>query len=291
VGQGVGTLYVISTPIGNLEDLTRRAARVLAEVDGVLAEDTRRASILLGHLGVRVAVTSLHDHNEAARTAEVVSRLDAGETLALISDAGTPLVSDPGERLIPRVLEAGHEVVPLPGPSAVLAALVGSGLPTLPFVCFGFAPRKGPGRTALLERLTDAGETAVLFESPERTAALLAELALACGSERRACVARELTKIHEEFRRGTLGELARYYGENPPRGEVTLVVAPSEDEGSPASVDEAAVRALAGALLEEGTSPSRAAREVARRLGLPRNRVYALVQELAGGQDPASRPT
>jgi 16S rRNA (cytidine1402-2'-O)-methyltransferase len=287
----MGTLYVVSTPIGNLEDLTRRAARVLAEVDGVLAEDTRRASILLGHLGVRVALTSLHEHNETARTAEVVARLDAGESLALISDAGTPLVSDPGERLIPAVLDAGHEVIPLPGPSAALAALVGSGLPTLPFVCFGFTPRKGPGRAALLERLSDTGETAVLFESPERTASLLADLARACGSERRACVARELTKIHEEFRRGTLGELARYYAENPPRGEVTLVVAPAEDQESPASVDEAAVRALAGALLEEGSSPSRAAREVARRLGLPRNRVYALVQELAGGQDPASRPT
>ena len=277
----MGILYLVSTPIGNLEDLTLRARRTLAEAHTILAEDTRRTGILLRHLELRRPLLSLHQHNEEARAREVLEALDQGRELALVSDAGTPLLSDPGERLVKRVLEEGHAVVPIPGPSAILAALVASGLPTLPFVFLGFAPRKGNDRTRFLERVAASAETVVLFESPERAEVLLADLVRVCGGDRPGVVARELTKVHEEFRRGTLGELARYYGEEAPRGEVTLVVGPAEEDAAGEEVDREAARALGRALLEQGTSPSRAAREVARRLGIPRNQAYDLVQELA----------
>jgi 16S rRNA (cytidine1402-2'-O)-methyltransferase len=289
----MGTLYVLSTPIGNLEDLTFRGARILGEVDQVLAEDTRRASILLRHLELRVPVRSLHAHNEEERTGEALARLGRGECLALISDAGTPLVSDPGARLVRRAADEGHRVVPVPGPSAVLAALVASGLDAGRFSFLGFPPRKGRDRGALLERAASAEETTVWFESPERLADLLDDLSEACGSDRRAAVGRELTKLHEEVRRGTLGELSRYYRENPPRGEITVVLAArpaGEGDEEPGRIDRAAVEALAGALLDEGRSPSRAAREVARRLGVPRNRVYELVQELSRARGEDSSP-
>jgi 16S rRNA (cytidine1402-2'-O)-methyltransferase len=279
----MGTLYLVSTPIGNLEDVTERARRTLEEVDMVLAEDTRRTGILLRHLEIRRPLLSLHGHNEEARSREVLDALDGDGALALVSDAGTPLLSDPGERLVAKVLEAGHRVVPIPGPSAVLAALVASGLPALPFVFLGFAPRKGKDRTRFLERIASSGETVVAFESPERTGALLEDLARVCGGERRGAVARELTKVYEEIRRGTLDELARYYREEPPRGEVTVVVAPSEGGGVPEEVDREAALALGRSLLERGASPSRAAREVAARLGIPRNRAYELIQELSRG--------
>jgi 16S rRNA (cytidine1402-2'-O)-methyltransferase len=186
------------------------------------------------------------------------------------------------------VLDAGHRVVPIPGPSAVLAALVASGLPALPFTFLGFPPRKGRQREAFLERVVEARETTVFFESPERTSALLGELASRADPGRRGVVTRELTKLHEEVRRGTLGELARYYEEIPPRGEVTLVVAPAEppSPGETAQVDDAAARALGAALLGEGQRPSRAAREVSRRLGIPRNQAYEILQSLSSPSRP-----
>jgi 16S rRNA (cytidine1402-2'-O)-methyltransferase len=288
-----GILYIVSTPIGNLEDVTARAARILGEVEAVLAEDTRRTGILLRHLGLSTPTLSLHAHNERAREARVLERLEAGAALALVSDAGTPLVSDPGERLVEAVREAGHQVVPIPGPSAVMAALVASGLPAVPFAFLGFSPRKGRERSAFLERVRGAEETVVLFESPERVARLLEELAEGGDGDREVAVARELTKLHEEVRRGTVASLARYYREHPPRGEVTLVVAPSgsgqEAAASEAEeqVDEAAIQALGEALLAQGMSPSRAAREVARRLGVRKNQAYAL---LAGETPPAGDP-
>jgi 16S rRNA (cytidine1402-2'-O)-methyltransferase len=276
----VGTLYLVSTPIGNLEDLTERARRVLGEVDAVLAEDTRRTRRLLDHIGVSTRVISLHGHNERQRLPRVLERLREGASLALVSDAGTPLVSDPGARLVDEALADGHTVVPLPGPSAVLSALVVSGFPTVPFTFFGFLPRKGRERGELLDRIIASRDTVVLFESPERVGDLLGELAGRADPERRAVVAREITKLHEEFRRGTLPELARYYrnGE-PPRGEVTVVLAPG-DTTPDLGAEEAAARALARSLLDGGASPSRVAREVASRLGMPRNRAYDLVQGL-----------
>lgn len=275
------TLYLVATPIGNLEDISRRAERVLGEVARVLAEDTRRSAILLQHLGISVPLVSLHEHNEAGRAQQVCAWLDAGEDLALVSDAGTPLVSDPGARLVDAVVEAGHTVVPVPGPSAVMAALVAAALPTETFVFLGFPPRQGSDRERLLERVAATEETAVIFESPWRLEILLADLAVRCGEDRRAAVGREMTKLHEEVRRGTLGDLARYYQEHPPKGEVTVVVAPGEPTAAAEAVDEAAARILARALLDEGMRPSQAAREVARRLGVPRNAAYAVVQALS----------
>jgi 16S rRNA (cytidine1402-2'-O)-methyltransferase len=279
----LGTLYLVPTPIGNLEDVTRRAARVLGEVDRVLAEDTRRTRVLLDHLGVSVPVVAVHEHNEAERSAQLLDWLGAGEALALVSDAGTPLVSDPGARVVRAVLDAGHEVIPLPGPSAVLAALIASGLSTERFSFLGFPPRKGEERRALLERIAASEETVVLFESPERLGALLSDLIGACGEERLVAVARELTKVHEEVTRGTLTEALRYYEEHPPRGEVTVVVDRASPSTGSDAADEIAARLLAQALLNEGLRPSHAAREVARRLGLSRNLAYQIVQALGPG--------
>lgn len=274
----MSTLLVVSTPIGNLDDLTPRAAAALADADRVLAEDTRRTAVLLRHLGVHTPMVALHAHNEASRVEQVLDWLEAGETLALVSDAGTPLVSDPGARLVRAVVEAGHRVVPLPGPSAVLAALVVSGLPSDRFAFLGFVPRKVIDRTRTLARIAGSAETTVVFESPERVVALLTDLEAVCGGERRAATARELTKLHESVRRGTLTELRAYHEEQPPRGEVTVVVAPAPPVTDADLLDDA--RSFARSLLAAGTPPSRVARSVAHRTGLSRNRAYELVQQL-----------
>ncbi|MEZ4422421.1 MAG: 16S rRNA (cytidine(1402)-2'-O)-methyltransferase [Gemmatimonadota bacterium] len=274
-------LYLVSTPIGNLADVTLRALDTLRRVDLVLAEDTRRTRILLDHHGIGTPLSSLHEHNEARRVESVLERLADGGTVALVSDAGTPLVSDPGSRLVRSVVEAGHPVVPIPGPSAVLAALVASGLPGERFTFLGFAPRKGAERQRTLERVSASEETCVLFEAPPRLVRLLTDLAEACGEDREACVAREVTKMHEEFRRGVLRELADHYQAHPPRGEVTLVVAPS----APRGVEDPDIEASARALLAEGLRPSQAAQALSQRLGISRNHAYRVVQSLAG-RDP-----
>lgn len=276
----MSTLYVVSTPIGNVQDLSPRAESVLAGVDRVLAEDTRHTGVLFKRLGLKVTLVSLHAHNEASRIEQVLTWLEAGEELALVSDAGTPLVSDPGGRLVRAAVDAGHQVVPVPGPSAPLAALVASGLPCERFAFLGFVPRKGGERRAMLQRVAGSEETTVLFESPERLGALLSDLAAACGGERFAAVARELTKLHETVVRGTLDELVRYYDGRAARGEVTLVVAAAEPSDADPEAREAEARALARSLLHEGLAVSRVAREVARRTGVARNRAYTLVQEL-----------
>jgi 16S rRNA (cytidine1402-2'-O)-methyltransferase len=281
----MSTLYVVATPIGNLGDLSPRAAEALKSADRILAEDTRRTRVLAEHVGARSPMVSLHAHNERERARRVVEWLDAGETLALVSDAGTPLVSDPGGRLVQVVVEAGHDVVPIPGPSAVLAALVGSGLSGDRFVFLGFPERKGRARAELLERVARAGEPVVLFESPQRLVRLLEELAEACGAGRGVSVARELTKLHEEFVRGTLAEALAHYREHPPRGEVSLVVAPAEtgsaEAGSVEGSELEGAVSIARELLAQGTKPSEAARELTRRLPLSRNAAYRIVHDVA----------
>lgn len=276
----MGRLYVVATPIGNLEDLTRRGERVLGQVSRIAAEDTRRTGLLLRHLGLETPMVSLHAHNEARRVETLLETLDLGEDVALVSDAGTPLISDPGARLVAAVVARGHTVVPIPGPSAVLAALVGSGLPCDRFTFLGFVPRKGRDRTSTLERISGSTEACVVFESPERLVSLLEDLQGRLGGDRRVSIGRELTKVHEEFRRGTAADLAAYYTAHPARGEVSLVV-----EGGPEdeAVDPEAVRARARTLLDEGLPPSHVAKEVARSMGVPRNRAYEFVQELKGG--------
>ncbi|MFW5947530.1 MAG: 16S rRNA (cytidine(1402)-2'-O)-methyltransferase [Gemmatimonadota bacterium] len=274
----MATLYIVSTPIGNLGDMSYRGIEVLGSVARVLAEDTRRTGVLCRHYGIGTPLVSAHEHNEAARARQVVAWLDAGEDLALVADAGTPLVSDPGARLVRAVPEAGHDVVPVPGASAVLAALVASGLAPEPFTFFGFVPRSGGSREERLTELAVLPHTAVVYESPERLVDLLDALAARSSPDRRVAVARELTKVHEEHRRGTLRDVADHYREAGVRGEVVVVL--EGGGGVPGAVDEEAVTALARALLDAGGRPSGVAREVARRLGVPRNRVYEIVQRL-----------
>jgi 16S rRNA (cytidine1402-2'-O)-methyltransferase len=276
----MATLFIVSTPIGNLADVTRRAETVLGCVGVVYAEDTRRSRVLLDHLGISVPLVSLHEHNERARVAAVLEKLNGGVDVALISDAGTPLVSDPGARLVEEVVESGNDVVPIPGASAVLAALVGAGLPSDRFCFLGFVPRKGGDRTAFLERVADSDETIVLFESAVRLRKLLKDLAVHLGQDRRVAVARELTKIHEEFTRGSLSEVASCFEQTPPRGEVTVVVAPSGVAREDSPLDAAITRAVARVVLDEGMKPSAAARELAGRLGISRNDAYTVIREV-----------
>ncbi|MHB1192394.1 MAG: 16S rRNA (cytidine(1402)-2'-O)-methyltransferase [Longimicrobiales bacterium] len=277
----MSTLFIVSTPIGNLGDLSPRAAETLRSAARILAEDTRRTRVLAAHAGATAPLVSLHAHNEAERVRRVLGWLDAGEDLALVSDAGTPLVSDPGGRLVDAVAAAGHDVIPIPGPSAVLAALVGSGLPSERFAFLGFPERKGPERAFLLERVAASRESVVIFESPQRLVRLLGDLAGLCGGERRVAVGRELTKLHEEWFRGTLAGAAAHFGERPPRGEVSVVVGPADEGAADAAGLESEARALARVLLDGGSQPSAVAREVASRLALPRNTAYRIVQETA----------
>lgn len=219
-------LTLIATPIGNLGDLTIRASAALRECDGVIAEDTRRAAQLLAHLEVRKPLLSFHEHNEEHRLPEILARLRGGERLALVTDAGTPSVSDPGFRLVRACIAEGIGYTVLPGASAVTTALVGSGLPPVPFFFGGFLPSSGSGRRSELRKGVALGMTAIYFESPHRLADCLTDLA-AIAPDCRACVSRELTKIHEEYRHGSPEQLCAHYTANPPRGEVTLVIDPT----------------------------------------------------------------
>ncbi|MEE9607058.1 MAG: 16S rRNA (cytidine(1402)-2'-O)-methyltransferase [Myxococcota bacterium] len=267
----MGTVHLVATPIGNLEDVTLRALRLLGEAELVLAEDTRRTRILLERHGVRARPLSLHAHNEAARIGKALAVLEGGGSVALVSDAGTPLISDPGERLVAAALEAGHAVSPVPGPSAVLSALAVSGLPCTPFTFLGFLPRRAGPRDALLAGLRDRPETLVLFESPRRAGATLRRLAEVFG-ERRACLARELTKRYEQVVRGPLDELAERFAEGA-RGEVTIVV---EGAAAPRPVTrfedlDDAIRARIAA----GETSRQIAAALARDARLPKRDVYA----------------
>jgi 16S rRNA (cytidine1402-2'-O)-methyltransferase len=275
----VGTLYLISTPIGNLGDMTHRAESSLRESDIILAEDTRRTRVLLDHYTIEPrSLKSLHQHNEAARTDETRAALEAGKTVSLVADSGTPLISDPGQRLVRAAIEVGARVVPVPGPSAALAALVGSGLDVQPFTFFGFLPRSGRRRRELFAQLATLRHTAVLFESPQRLVATLEELAEQLGPERGVVVARELTKIHEEFVRGTLLEVTAYYNEHTPLGEVVVCLAAAPE--APAEEVEDAARAEARVLAGAGATSKEIVRALRERHGLERNRAYAIALEV-----------
>lgn len=276
-------LYVVSTPIGNLGDITHRALEVLRSVDVVLAEDTRRTGVLLQHFGISTKLVSAHEHNEAARAATVVEMLREGKNVALVSDAGTPLLSDPGARLVRAAIEAGFDVVPVPGASALLAALVASGIAAERFTFYGFIPRRGGKRTELLREIAASPYAAVLYEAPQRTAELLRDLAAAAGPARRVAVARELTKLHEEIFRGTLAEACGRFEAGAVRGEIVVVVeGRPEPESDTAAEPAEAARLLAEALLAQGVARSAAAKELRTRLGISRNDAYRLVQEIAG---------
>ena len=272
-----GQLYLVSTPIGNLDDFSPRAVETLATVALILAEDTRHSRRLLDRYSIHTPTSSYHEHNEARTAPRIVDRLLAGESIALISDAGTPLLSDPGERLVNAAIEAGIRIVPIPGPSALLAALVASGMDATRFTFFGFPPRKGRERASFLDDVARLPHTAVLYEAPGRVAATLDDLAAAGAGERRVTVARELTKQFEELRRGTVAELARYYQDSPPRGEVVIVMAGGGEIRS--ELDEDALRARAAVLLAEGKSARDVASTLTAEHGLSRNDAYRLVQE------------
>ena len=269
-----GALVVIATPIGNLGDLSQRAIDELGRADVVACEDTRHTRALLTHAGVHPnRLLAVHAHNEASSAPEIVALVGSGQRVALVTDAGTPGVSDPGQRVVAAVADAELPIEVVPGPSAVLAALVASGLPTDRFCFEGFLPRKGADRTARLAEIATQQATTVLYESPRRLATTLSDLSRVLGAGRRAVVARELTKLHEEVVRGNLGELARRWVGQPPRGECVVVVEGARD-AEPAT-DEEIVAALE-AELDSGDSRRSVVDAVAAKLGVPRRRVYEL---------------
>ena len=273
-------LHVVSTPIGNLGDVTLRALEVMAGADVLAAEDTRHTRRLLDRYGIRRPLVAHHEHNEASSTQRLIAELRAGRSVALVSDAGTPLVSDPGGRLVAAAREAGLAVTPVPGASAPIAAASACGLPTNTITFAGFLPPKSKARLARLEELREAPGTLLLFEAPHRLAASLADMA-ECLGPRRAVVAREITKLHEEFRAGTLTELATHYGTIPPKGEIVVCIEQGE-----AALEEP--EAVLRRLLAE-TSVSRAAAEAARVTGRPKRELYALALEMAERGDDRSQ--
>ncbi|PYO60861.1 MAG: 16S rRNA (cytidine(1402)-2'-O)-methyltransferase [Gemmatimonadetes bacterium] len=273
-----GTLYVVATPLGNLDDLSPRAAATLCRVIAVAAEDTRHTRTVLAHVGSRAELMSFHAHSSDAALRRILHLLGTGKDVALVTDAGTPAVSDPGAALVAAARERDVPVVTVPGPTAVAAALAVSGLPADRYLFLGFPPRKGGDRRRLLDTVAKSEWTVVLFEAPNRTAELLADLAGACGGARRAAVARELTKVFEETRAGTLTDLAGYYAEAPPRGEVTVVVA-----GTGRAVREEPApdpEAMARALLAQGLTRKDVADRLAAETGITRNTAYRLVNDL-----------
>jgi 16S rRNA (cytidine1402-2'-O)-methyltransferase len=265
---------VVGTPIGNLGDLSPRAVEELDRADVVACEDTRRTGKLLERAGVRAgALVVVNDHTEAGRIGEVLRRLERGERIALVTDAGMPGISDPGERLVRAVVDAGHPVEVVPGPSAAIAGLVVSGLPAGRFVFEGFLPRRGAGRAERLRDLSGERRTMVLFESPHRLARTIADLAGSMGSDRPVSIARELTKLHEEVWRGTLADAARHVTDVTPRGEYVVVVGGAPEPDEP---DDAAIRAALAAAVADGATMRDAVTDVSARLGVARRRVYEL---------------
>ena len=274
-----GQLYVCGTPIGNLEDITLRALRVLREVSLIAAEDTRHTRKLLAHYGICTPLVSLHEHNEAQRAPEIVARLQAGESVAVVSDAGMPGIHDPGWRLVRAAVDAGVPVTVIPGPTAVATALAGAGMPADRFVFEGFLPRQPSRRRAHLASLADDPRTLVFYEAPHRLRAMLTDLLLVLG-DRPACIARELTKLHEEWQRGTLGELVRLFEQRAPQGEFVVVVAGASEakdaQAAPVAdaADDDALRTRLIAHMEAGADKKTAVRAVAAELGVPRRVVY-----------------
>ncbi len=274
--SAAGVLVLVGTPIGNMDDLSPRAAAALAAADVIACEDTRRTGGMLHRLGIeRPKLIVVNEHTEADEIPRLLARLDAGERLALVSDAGMPGISDPGERLVAAAAAAGHRVEVVPGPSSVLAALVLSGLPTARFVVEGFLPRKGAARAERVAAVAAEVRTVVLLEAPHRIERTLVDLVGVCGSERRAAIARELTKLHEEVRRGTLGDLLAWAADGV-RGELVLVL-----DGAPAAPppDDDVLRAALRVELDAGATTRDAVDAVAREHDVARGRVYDLARD------------
>jgi 16S rRNA (cytidine1402-2'-O)-methyltransferase len=275
------TLYVVATPLGNLGDLSPRAAEVLRAAGVVAAEDTRRSRPLLSHAGSEARLISYHAHSGEEREETLLEILREGRDVALVTDAGTPGISDPGAALVRAAGQAGFTVVPVPGPSAVTAALSASGLPADRYLMLGFLPRRGGERERLLADAAAAPWTVAFYESPQRLVALLEDLAARCGGDRPAAVARELTKLHEEIRGGTLATLATHYATHQALGECTVLMAGrgARSVEEPGSVEETA-RELARRLLGEGHTRKEVARRLVDELGMARNAAYRVTMEL-----------
>jgi 16S rRNA (cytidine1402-2'-O)-methyltransferase len=272
----MSTLYLVATPIGNLEDITSRALRVLQEVNLIAAEDTRHTRKLLNHFDIRTRLTSYYEHNKLTKLDTILAALAEGD-IALVSDAGTPALNDPGYELVRAVLGAGHTVSPVPGPSAPVAALVASGLPTDRFLYMGYVPRKPGERQRLLNQIKGLPYTLVFLETPHRLLAALDDLEEVLG-DRQIAVARELTKIHEEIFHGKISEVAVHFEENQPRGEITLVVAgaPKNPELWLRNQVEDSIKDA----LVRGEPPSQIAKDMATQSGWPRRKLYDLITEI-----------
>ena len=282
LGQ-TGQLYLCATPIGNLADITYRAVEMLRTADVIAAEDTRHTRGLLAHYDIHTPMTSYHEHNKETRGAELIARMQAGDTVVCVSDAGLPGIADPGGDLARRAIAAGIRVTPLPGANAALSALICAGLPLEGFTFVGFLPRKEKKRREVLARVAAYPETLIFYEAPHRLKETLAALADGLGEERRACAARELTKKFEEFRRTTLGDLLAHYREHEPRGEFVLIVAGTEESAGAADAAETTLMECYEAYIAKGLDKKEAMRRTAQELGISRRDVYQAV--LVGDDD------
>jgi 16S rRNA (cytidine1402-2'-O)-methyltransferase len=273
--EPIGCLYLVATPIGNLEDITVRALRVLGEADLIACEDTRRTAKLLNHYSIKKETVSYHEHNELTRAAELVLRMEQGARVALVSDAGTPVISDPGHHLVTLSLRHRIPVIPIPGPSALIAALAVSGLPTEEFVFVGFLPSRAGDRRKALERLASETRTLIFYEAPHRLVEMLAA-ALDRFGRRPTVIARELTKIHEEFLRGDLAELLVTARRTPPRGELTVLIAGAQPGEAPVELPTAPLRERVEQIMrEQNVERNTALKQAARERGLTRREAYA----------------
>ncbi|MCL2935106.1 MAG: 16S rRNA (cytidine(1402)-2'-O)-methyltransferase [Trichodesmium sp. St16_bin2-tuft] len=273
-----GTLYIVGTPIGNLEDTTFRAIKTLQEVDLIAAEDTRHTSKLLQHFQILTPQLSYHQHNEQSRIPELIEKLNQGKAIALVTDAGMPAISDPGYELVKVCVEANISVVPIPGVTASITALCASGLPTNKFIFIGFLPTKIKLREEQLEKLSNSLETVVLYESPYKLLQTLEDLAKILGGNRKIVLARELTKLHEEFWRGTVGQAIIYYQNNQPKGEFTLVIAGAEPELPVLSEDT--IKQELQELFAQGISRSQASRQLSQKINLSRRKIYQIALKI-----------
>lgn len=271
-------LYLVGTPIGNLEDMTFRGVRILQSVDAIAAEDTRHTGKLLQHFQITTPQISYHEHNQQQRIPELIAKLQQGKSIALVTDAGMPSISDPGYLLVKACAEAGITVIPIPGATASITALSAAGLPTDRFVFEGFLPTKGKERRQRLEELRTETRTVIFYEAPHRVRDSLKDLAAVLGVERQIVLARELTKMHEEFWRGTIAEAIAYYNQKEPQGEYTLVVAGSSPE-TPV-ITETVLKEELQALLAEGMTRSQASQHLSQVTSLPRRQIYQLALEL-----------
>lgn len=277
-----GTLYIVATPIGNLEDITFRAIRILKEVALIAAEDTRHSRKLLNHFGIATRLTPYHDHNERLKTDYLLERLRGGESVAIITDAGTPCIADPGYHIARTAAAEGIKVVPIPGPSAIITALSAAGLPTDRFAFEGFLPPKQGKRKSRLAELRHDTRVLVFYEAPHRLAATLADMTDVFG-EREAVVARELTKIHEEFCRGSFAELAARYADEPVKGEVVILVSPSAAPAKGTAIDLAEL--LRGSIHDDHLSIRDAVAMAVAKTGISRSEVYDLALKIRNDQD------